>query len=70
MSLKESDFLERRKELDAEKEEEKLILDSQKPKKDVFKKDFYTEEVLNITNDYVEAVNSLELAQAGNPAKK
>lgn len=70
VSLKEADFLERRKELDAEKEEEKLILDSQKPKKDVFKKDFYTEEVLNITNDYAEAVNSLELAQADKPAKK
>jgi carboxyl-terminal processing protease len=70
VSLKEADFLERRKELDAEKEEEKLILDSQKPKKDVFKKDYYTEEVLNITTDYVEAVNSLELAQSGKPASK
>jgi carboxyl-terminal processing protease len=62
VSLNEKDFLERRKELDAEKEEEKLILESQQPKKDVFKKDFYSEEVLNITTDYVEAVNSLDLA--------
>ena len=70
VSLKEADFLERRKELDAEKEEEKLILDSQKPKKDIFKKDFYTEEVLNITTDYSEAVNTLELASASKPTQK
>ncbi len=62
VSLNEKTFLERRKELDAEKEEEKLIMDSQQPKKDVFKKDYYTEEVLNITTDYVEAVNTLDLA--------
>lgn len=62
VSLNEQAFMDRRKEIDAEKEEEKAILDSQKPKKDVFKKDFYSEEVLDITSDYVEAVNSLDLA--------
>ncbi len=62
VSLNEKTFMERRKEIDAEKEDEKAILDSQQPKKDVFKKDYYTEEVLNITSDYVEAVNSLALA--------
>jgi carboxyl-terminal processing protease len=64
VSLNEQEFLARRKELDAEREEEKAILDAQKPKKDVFKRDYYTEEVLNIAIDYVEAVRSLDLAQA------
>ncbi len=70
VSLKESDFLERRKELDAEKEEEKLILESQKPKKEVFRKDYYTEEVLNIVTDYIDAVGSLELAASGKAPQK
>lgn len=61
VSLNEQKFMERRKELDAEKEEEKAILDAQKPKKDVFKKDYYSTEVLNITGDYVEALNTLGL---------
>jgi carboxyl-terminal processing protease len=62
ISLNEQAFMDRRKELDAEKEEEKTILDSQQPKKDVFKKDYYTDEVMNITGDYVEAFNTLGLA--------
>lgn len=62
VSLNEQKFMERRKEIDAEKEDEKAILDAQKPKKDVFKKDYYTEEVLNITGDYVEALHTLGLA--------
>ena len=62
VSLNEKAFMERRKELDAEKEDEKTILDAQNPKKDVFKKDYYTDEVMNITSDYVEAVNTLGLA--------
>lgn len=63
VSLNESVFLERRKEMDAEKEDEKTILDSQKPKKDVFKRDYYTDEVLNIARDYVDALNTLGLAR-------
>lgn len=62
ISLNEKTFMERRKELDAEKEDEKAILDSQQPKKEVFKKDYYTEEVLNITDDYIEAFTTLGLA--------
>jgi len=62
VSLNEKAFMDRRKEIDAEKEDEKAILDQQQPKKDVFKRDFYSEEVLNISADYVEAVNSLGLA--------
>ncbi len=62
VSLNEKAFMERRKELDAEKEDEKAIMDSQLPKKDVFKKDYYSDEVMNVTSDYIEAVNKLDLA--------
>ncbi len=65
VSLNEVEFLERRKELDADKEEEKAILDQQLPKKEVFHKDYYSEEVLNITGEYIEAISKLDLAQAG-----
>lgn len=63
VSLNESVFLDRRKEMDAEKEDEKTILESQKPKKDVFKRDYYTEEVLSIARDYSDALNTLGLAR-------
>ena len=65
VSLSREKFLKRREEIDAEQEEEDKILDQQLPKKEVFHKDYYHEEVLNISRDYVEAVAGLELARAG-----
>lgn len=65
VSLNLEKFMKRREEIDAEKEEEDKILDQQLPKKEVFHKDFYHEEVLNISRDYMEAVAGLELARAG-----
>lgn len=65
VSLNLEKFMKRREEIDAEKEEEENILDQQLPKKEVFHKDFYHEEVLNISRDYIEAVAGLELARAG-----
>lgn len=65
VSLNRDEFMKRRQELDAQREEEEQILESQMPKKEVFKMDFYNEEILNIAKDYVEAVNKLNLAQAG-----
>jgi len=65
VSLNREKFLKRREEIDAEQEEEDKILDQQLPKKEVFHKDYYHEEVLNISRDYVEAVAGLELARAG-----
>ena len=65
VSLNEQDFMKRRAELDAQREEEEQILESQLPKKEVFKLDYYNQEVLNIARDYVEVVNQLNLAQAG-----
>ncbi len=65
VSLNIEKFQKRREEIDAEQEEEANILDQQLPKKEVFRKDYYHEEVLNIARDYIEAMASLNLAQAG-----
>ncbi len=65
VSLNLEKFLKRREEIDAEQEEEDKILNQQLPKKEVFHKDYYHEEVLNISRDYIEAVAGLELARAG-----
>lgn len=65
VSLNLEKFLKRREEIDAEQEQEDKILDQQLPKKEVFHKDYYHEEVLNISRDYIEAVAGLELARAG-----
>lgn len=55
ISLKESDYMARRKELNSEKvEEEQIIAKEEKGK--IFYKNFYNEEVLNVTQDYVEAL--------------
>ncbi|HBE67387.1 MAG TPA: tail-specific protease [Planctomycetaceae bacterium] len=65
VSLNREDFLKRRAELDAEREETETLLESQMPKKDVFKMDYYSEEVLSIAKDYVEQLRKLDLVQAG-----
>ncbi len=64
VSLNREQFLKRRAELDAQREEEEQLLDAQMPKKDVFRMDYYNKEILNIAKDYVEVVNKLNLAQA------
>lgn len=65
VSLNREEFMRRRAELDAQREQEEQILESQMPKKEVFKMDYYNQEILNIAKDYVEVVNKLDLAQAG-----
>lgn len=65
VSLNEEKFMARRKELDAQKEEEKEILDQQIPNEEVLPRNYYYDEVLNITRDYVDALNRQQLAQAG-----
>lgn len=62
-SLNREKFLKRSEELSAEEEEEDAILNSQLPKKEVFHKDYFHEEVLNVTKDYIEAVSKLDLAK-------
>ncbi len=65
VSLDRDEFLRRRAELDAQREETEAILDSQLPKKQVFRMDYYNEEVLNIAKDYIDEFSRLDLAQAG-----
>lgn len=65
VSLNRDEFLRRRADLDAQREEEEQMLESQLPKKEVFKMDYYRKEVLNVARDYIEAFNRLNLAQAG-----
>jgi carboxyl-terminal processing protease len=65
VSLSRAEFLKRREELDAQREEEEKALEGQLPKKDIFRLDYFNTEILDIARDYVEAVNKLNLAQAG-----
>lgn len=65
VSLNQEEFLKRREELDAQREEEEKLLDDQLPKKEVFKADYYSTEILNVARDYVDALTRLNLAQAG-----
>ena len=65
VSLNEKAFFDRRKELNAEEEDEKLMKESNEDKDKVFDKNFYTDEILNVTKDYVEALLELNLASAG-----
>jgi carboxyl-terminal processing protease len=55
-------FFKQRAELDAEKEEEKQFEDAANNNKEVVKRDFYFNEVMNITLDYAKAVNDNKLA--------
>ncbi|QDV54551.1 Tail-specific protease precursor [Rosistilla oblonga] len=64
VSLQEDKFFARRKELDSQKEEEKQLLEAEMPDDEVFRHNFYNDEVLNITRDYVEALKRQNLARA------
>lgn len=65
ISLNRDEYLRRRAEVDAQREEEEQLLDSQIPKKEVFRKDDYHREVLNISRDYFDLLNELSLVKAG-----
>ncbi len=64
-SLRRDDFLKRIAEMDAQRQEEEQTLESQIPKKEVFRVDHYNREVLDITKDYYDGINGSNLAQAG-----
>jgi carboxyl-terminal processing protease len=55
VSLNEEEFMARRKELSAEKEDEKTI---EALEKNEIERDFFMDEVLKITSDYVELLGS------------
>jgi carboxyl-terminal processing protease len=64
MSLVEADFVKRRKELDAQKEEEKEGLAAEESAEEVYRDYFYNREVLNISSDYVQGLREQNLATA------
>ncbi|MEO1618694.1 MAG: carboxy terminal-processing peptidase [Planctomycetota bacterium] len=61
--LEETAFMQRRKELDAQQEEEKEELDQQ-TEQEVYRDSFYNREVLNIASDYIEGLRREKLVQA------
>ena len=61
VSLNEAKFIARRKELNAEKEDEKTIEKQMLPNNDI-ERDFYLDEVLKITADYVEILDQKQLS--------
>jgi carboxyl-terminal processing protease len=65
VSLNEKTFFERRKELDAESEEEKTLSGDSDSKDKIFEKNFYTDEILNVTRDYVDALAEQKQVRAG-----
>ena len=65
VSLNEQTFFDRRKELDAAQKEEEALREAEKSKKEVVKRDYYLEEVLRITTDYVAALAERKAGQIG-----
>lgn len=63
VSLNEEKFLARRKELNAEKEDEKVIESQVNADSTKIERDFYLDEVLAITVDYVELLKSGDVAR-------
>ena len=53
VSLNLTKFMAERAELNAEREEEKELDELNNPNRPVFKRDYYSDEVLKVTQDYV-----------------
>lgn len=71
VTLNKEKFLAERKELNADKEEEKIYEGLTDPQRPVFEKDGYGEEALDITVDYLEMLggNKIAVARPGVPAR-
>jgi len=61
--LEETAFLQRRKELDAQEEEEQEELEQQ-TEQEIYKDTFYNREVMNIASDYIDGLRQQQLVQA------
>ncbi|TWU40465.1 carboxy terminal-processing peptidase [Novipirellula artificiosorum] len=64
ISLNETEFMARRKELDSQKEEEEKELEAQIGAEEVYRDSFYNREVINIAADYIEGLRKQNLAIA------
>jgi len=65
VSLEEESFFARREELNAQKEEEDEQLDAQLSGEEIYRDNFYNQEVINIAGDYIEGLKKQNLANAG-----
>ena len=65
VSLEEAAFFDRRKELDAQKEEEEEQAEAQISSEKIYRDNFYNKEVLNIAHDYIDSLRKQNLAKAG-----
>lgn len=64
LSLNEEEFTARRKQLDAQKEEEKETSAEEKSPDEVYRDYFYNREVMNVTHDYITGLRQQNLASA------
>ncbi|MFK8115374.1 MAG: carboxy terminal-processing peptidase [Rubripirellula sp.] len=64
VSLEESAFMARRKELDSQKEEEDEHMDAQLETEVIYRDNFYNQEIINIAHDYIEGLRKQNLAKA------
>jgi carboxyl-terminal processing protease len=65
VSIQEEEFMARRKELDAQKEDEDEQLDQQIGSAVIYRDNYYNREVINIAHDYIEGLQKQNLAKAG-----
>ncbi len=65
LSLNEEAFMARRKQLDAQKEDEEEELQQQAGSEEIFRDNFYNREVINIAGDYIKGLREQNLATAG-----
>jgi carboxyl-terminal processing protease len=63
VSLEESAFMARRKELDAQKEDEEEELEQQIGNEVIYRDNFYNREVINVAHDYIDGLRKQNLAQ-------
>ncbi len=64
ISLKEDEFIARRKEMDAQKEADKEEVELEKASEIVYRDYFYNREALNVTHDYIVGLREQNLASA------
>jgi carboxyl-terminal processing protease len=64
LSLKEDEFMARRKEMDAQKEVEKQELELEKANEIIFRDYYYNREALNVAHDYITGLRQQNLASA------
>jgi carboxyl-terminal processing protease len=65
VSLKEDEFMARRKQLEAQKEVEEDELERQMGSEVIYRDNFYNREVINVAHDYIEGLRQQNLAHAG-----